>query len=81
MDALSARAFAGSVVDDLVVVELDARLHDERDHARPCVLRVPRPRTPAMSRDRRRGGVGRRHRELVRSSSAPPGTGTSVPIT
>ena len=69
------------VVDDLVMIELDARLHDERDHARPGGAEPRARERLAMRRDRRRRGLRCRHRQLVQSSVAPPGVGTSVPIT
>ena len=57
MHALSARAFAGLVVDDVVMIELDARLHHERDHARPGRFESRGDKSLAMRLDRGQRGL------------------------
>ena len=53
------------VVDDLVVVELDPRLHHHRDHPRPGRVQAGRGEGLAVQRQRRAGCLGRGHRQFV----------------
>src|SRR5690606_17944575 len=45
----------GTVVDDLVVVELDPGLHDRGDDPRPCRLQLRSGEGPAVRLDRGQG--------------------------
>jgi len=52
------------IVDDLVQVELDARLDHQRDDPRPRGFQARRNERPSMRFDGELDGLRRRHREL-----------------
>ena len=82
MQSAQTQRLLRSVVDDAFVVELDPGLHDQSDDPLPDALE-----TLARERAAMRGDGGERRLRLgdgqlvQRLSCAPPGTGTSVPIT
>jgi hypothetical protein len=53
------------IVDDLVMIELDAGLHDQCDHAWPCSFETRSRKCIAMCSNRRAGGLRRRDSQLV----------------
>ena len=63
MNAAEGLRLARAVIDDLVVVELDARLNDERQHARPGRLEPGAREGLAMRSDRCGRGFRRRDGE------------------
>ena len=69
-DATQVGGGAALVVDDVQVVELDAGLHDQRDHARPDVVEPELGEGRAVRGDGAPGAVGRRRGERRRGSRA-----------
>ncbi len=75
--------FVGSIVDHLMMIELDARLDHQRNDSRPGGIQTNvRERRLMSSNGRRAAASGARGlASSPRDSVAPPGTGTSVPMT
>jgi hypothetical protein len=71
----------GPIVDDLVVIELDTGLDDQRDSARPGRGQIGCFEGAPVGLDRACAASGVVTVSASNSSPAPPGAGTSVPIT
>jgi len=70
----------GHVVDDGLVVELDARLDDEADDAQPSGVQAARVKDLPMEAQGLLGGAARGDLDRLEAFGGSAGTGTTVPM-